>query len=60
MLGALKDFYHSEGDGIREEDLKTDAYNVRCLEVVHVHCSMFLIPKPIPETLREIELTIQT
>ncbi len=30
MLSALKDFYHSEGDGIREENLKTDTYNVRC------------------------------
>jgi hypothetical protein len=29
MLSALKDFYHSEGDGIREENLKTDTYNVR-------------------------------
>ena len=28
MLGALRDFYHSEGNGIREEDLKTDTYNV--------------------------------
>ena len=29
MLSALKDFYHSDGNGIREENLKTDTYNVR-------------------------------
>jgi hypothetical protein len=39
MLSALKDFYHSEGDGIREENLKTDTYNVRCLP--HVQNPLF-------------------
>lgn len=34
MLSALKDFYHGEGEGVRDEDLKTDTYNVRSLKMV--------------------------
>ena len=52
MLSALKDFYHSEGNGIREEDLKTDTYNVRHGKCTSIHLSILegSIPPPfIPE-----------